>query len=125
MIDNSDCYWGGELDGIWDYKSIETNCLISFIAGMENWETCVCFCSSYFPCVYCQASPWGRVYGSTSAATKKIYLKKSAYKQCEPRQKVNNKTLHKAYFSSSFRRKTGSIRPTSSVGGSISLQNLF
>ena len=56
---------------------------------------------------------------------KKSYLKKSTYKQCEPRQKVNNKTLHKAYFSSSFRRKTGSIRPASSVRGSISLQNLF
>ena len=26
-FDNSDCYWGGELDGIWDSKRIETNCL--------------------------------------------------------------------------------------------------
>ena len=24
-FDNSDCYWGGELDGIWDSKRIETN----------------------------------------------------------------------------------------------------
>ena len=26
-FDNSDCYWGVELDGIWDSKRIETNCL--------------------------------------------------------------------------------------------------
>ena len=26
-FDNSDCCWGGELDGIWDLKRIETNCL--------------------------------------------------------------------------------------------------
>ena len=24
-FDNSDCYWGGELDGVWDSKRIETN----------------------------------------------------------------------------------------------------
>ena len=24
-FDNSDCYWGVELDGIWDKKRIETN----------------------------------------------------------------------------------------------------
>ena len=72
---------------------------------MENWETCVCFCSSYFPSVCCQGSPRGRVYGSTSAARKKSYLKKSTYKQCEPRQKVNNKTLHKAFFPAVFGEK--------------------
>ena len=42
------------------------------IAGMENWETCVRFCFSYFPCCCCQASPRGRVYGSTSATKKSI-----------------------------------------------------
>ena len=26
-FDKSDCYWGVELDGIWDSKGIETNCL--------------------------------------------------------------------------------------------------
>ena len=26
-FDISECYWGGELDGIWDSKRIETNCL--------------------------------------------------------------------------------------------------
>ena len=41
---------------------------------MENWETCVRFCFSYFPCCCCQARPRGRVYGSTSA-TKKIYFR--------------------------------------------------
>ena len=24
-FDNSDCYWGGEFDGVWDSKRIETN----------------------------------------------------------------------------------------------------
>ena len=42
-------------------------------------------------------------------------------KKNPPRQKVN----HKAYISSSFRRKTGSIIPTSSAEGSISLQHLL
>ena len=44
------------------------------MASMENWETCVCFCFSYFPCCCCQASPRGKVYGSTSA-TKKIHFR--------------------------------------------------
>ena len=72
---------------------------------MENWETCVCFCSSYFPCVYCQGSPRGRVYGSTSAARKKSYLKKSTYKQCEPRQKVNNQDPPQGIFFQQFSEK--------------------
>ena len=42
------------------------------MVGMENWETCVCFCFSYFPCCCCQASPRGREYGSTSATKKSI-----------------------------------------------------
>ena len=41
---------------------------------MEYWETCVCFCFSYFPCCCYQASPRGRVYGSTSATKKKSIL---------------------------------------------------
>ena len=39
---------------------------------MENWETCVFFYFSYFPCCCYQASPRGRVYGSTSATKKSI-----------------------------------------------------
>ena len=54
-FDKSDRYWGVELDGIWDSKTIETNglnyvklflvllkcnTLIKIImAGMEYWET--------------------------------------------------------------------------------------
>ena len=44
------------------------------MAGMENWETCVCFCFSYFPCCCYQARPRGRVYGSTSATKKSILV---------------------------------------------------
>ena len=39
---------------------------------MENWETCVRFCFSYFPCCRCQASPRGRVYDRKSATDKSI-----------------------------------------------------
>ena len=62
---------------------------------MENWEACVFFCFSYFPCCY-QASGRGRVYDSTSATKKSILLPKKlphTLIQCEPRQRVD----HKAY----------------------------
>ena len=67
------------------------------MAGLENWETCVSFCSFCFPCCYCQASPRVRVYGSTFVA-KKIHFtsKKPTHTyniQCVPRQKVNHKHL--------------------------------
>ena len=42
------------------------------MAGIENWEICVCFCFSYFSFCCYQASPRGRVYGSTSATKKSI-----------------------------------------------------
>ena len=55
-----------------------------------------------------------------------FHLKKNTHThiQCQPRQKISHKTLSEGIFSSSFRRKTISIRLTSSGEGSISLQNL-
>ena len=40
------------------------------MAGLKYWETCVCFCFSYFPCGCCLARPRGRVYDRKSATKK-------------------------------------------------------
>ena len=84
---------------------------------MENWETCVCFCSFCFPCCYCQASPGVRVYGSTSVAKKIHFTSKKpththvTYRVCLVRRSITSSSCHKAYLSSSqFSKKNRSIR---------------
>ena len=80
---------------------------------MENWEACVFFCFSYFPCCY-QASGRGRVYDSTSATKKSILLPKKlphTLIQCEPRQRVD----HKAYQYSAVFGENQDLRKVPSV----------
>ena len=76
---------------------LKCNTQDKIMAGMENWETCVCFCSFCFPCCYCQASPQGQGIWQ-HICSKKIHFtsKKPTHTcniQCVPRQKVNHNHL--------------------------------